>query len=119
MRYHFFVHHEWILQNLGKEAVRTNMHTTVRVGNVEKKNHFTWVQDFIHNDFLVFHFQIAMDGGSPLACKKGENHYELGGLVTFGTSCSHDQSPSLFTNVSKHIKWIKENYDIMKRKRTE
>ena len=78
-----------------------------------------WFQDFIHNDFLVFHFQIAMDGGSPLACKKGENHYELGGLVTFGTSCSHDQSPSLFTNVSKHIKWIKENYDIMKRKRTE
>merc|ERR550532_1709165 len=62
---------------------------------------------------------IAMDGGSPLACKKGENHYELGGLVTFGTSCSHDQSPSLFTNVSKHIKWIKENYEIMKRKRTE
>jgi len=62
---------------------------------------------------------IAMDGGSPLACKKDENHYELGGLVTFGTSCSHDQSPSLFTNVSKHIKWIKENYEIMKRKRTE
>ena len=29
MRYHFFVHHEWFLQNLGKEAVRTNMHTTV------------------------------------------------------------------------------------------
>ena len=30
MRYHFFVHHELFLQNLGKEAVRTNMHTTVR-----------------------------------------------------------------------------------------
>ena len=29
MRYHFFVHHEWFLQNLEKEAVRTNMHTTV------------------------------------------------------------------------------------------
>ena len=29
MRYHFFVHHEWFLQNLGKKAVRTNMHTTV------------------------------------------------------------------------------------------
>ena len=70
-------------------------------------------------NLTFFYFQIAMDGGSPLACKKGENHYELGGLVTFGTSCSHDQSPSLFTNVSKHIKWIKENYDIMKRKRTE
>jgi len=62
---------------------------------------------------------IAMDGGSPLACKKDENHYELGGLVTFGTSCSHDQSPSLFTNVSKHIKWIKDNYEIMKKKRSE
>ena len=32
MRYHFFVHHEWFLQNLGKEAVRTNMHTTVVTG---------------------------------------------------------------------------------------
>lgn len=62
---------------------------------------------------------IAMDGGSPLACKKDENHYELGGLVTFGTSCSHDQSPSLFTNVSKHIKWIKDNYEVMKKKRSE
>jgi len=62
---------------------------------------------------------IAMDGGSPLACKRDENHYELGGLVTFGTSCSHDQSPSLFTNVSKHIKWIKRNYEIMKKKRTD
>ena len=29
MRYHLFLHYEWLLQNLGKEAVRTNMHTTV------------------------------------------------------------------------------------------
>ena len=29
MRYHFFLHYGWFLQNLGKEAVRTNMHTTV------------------------------------------------------------------------------------------
>ena len=28
MRY-FFLHYGWFLQNLGKEAVRTNMHTTV------------------------------------------------------------------------------------------
>ena len=29
MRCHFFLHYGWFLQNLGKEAVRTNMHTTV------------------------------------------------------------------------------------------
>ena len=55
-----------------------------------------------------------MDGGSPLACQKDKDHYELAGLVTFGTSCSQDQNPSLFTNVSKHTKWIKENYATMK-----
>ena len=29
MRYHFFMHYGWFFQNLGKEAVRTFMHTTV------------------------------------------------------------------------------------------
>ena len=29
MRYHLFLHHGWLLQNLGKDFVRTNMHTTV------------------------------------------------------------------------------------------
>ena len=29
MRYHLFLHYGWFLQNLGKETVRTNMHTTV------------------------------------------------------------------------------------------
>ena len=29
MRYHFFLHNGWFFQNLGKEAVRTFMHTTV------------------------------------------------------------------------------------------
>ena len=29
MKYHFFLHYGWFLQNLGKEAVRTFMHTTV------------------------------------------------------------------------------------------
>ena len=28
MMYHFFLHYGWILRNLRKEAVRTNMHTT-------------------------------------------------------------------------------------------
>jgi len=29
MRYHFFLHYGWFFQNLGKEDVRTFMHTTV------------------------------------------------------------------------------------------
>ena len=29
MRYHLFLHYGWFFQNLGKEAVRTFMHTTV------------------------------------------------------------------------------------------
>ena len=29
MRYHFFLHYGWFFKNLGKEAVRTFMHTTV------------------------------------------------------------------------------------------
>ena len=30
MRYHFFLYYEWFLQNLRKDFIRTNMHTTVR-----------------------------------------------------------------------------------------
>ena len=29
MRYHLFLHYVWFLQNLGKDFIRTNMHTTV------------------------------------------------------------------------------------------
>ena len=29
MRYHLFLHYGWFLQNLGKDHIRTNMHTTV------------------------------------------------------------------------------------------
>ena len=29
MWYHFFLHYGWFLRNLGKEALRNNMHTTV------------------------------------------------------------------------------------------
>jgi hypothetical protein len=29
MRYHLFLHYGWFLQNLGKNFIRSNMHTTV------------------------------------------------------------------------------------------
>ena len=31
MRYHLFLHYGWFLQNLGKDFIQTNMHTTVYV----------------------------------------------------------------------------------------
>jgi hypothetical protein len=31
MRYHLFLQYEWFLQNLGKDFIPTNMHTTVLV----------------------------------------------------------------------------------------
>ena len=30
MRYHLFLHYGWFLQNLGKDFIQTNMHTTVQ-----------------------------------------------------------------------------------------
>jgi hypothetical protein len=30
MRYHFFLYYGWFLQNLRKDFIRTNMHTTVQ-----------------------------------------------------------------------------------------
>ena len=32
MRYHLFLHYGWFLQNLEKDFIRTNMHTTVHLG---------------------------------------------------------------------------------------
>ena len=31
MRYHLFLHYGWFLQNIEKDFIRTNMHTTVGV----------------------------------------------------------------------------------------
>ena len=42
MRYHLFLHYGWFLQNLGKDFIRTNMHTTV---HGFKKVHSTSVDD--------------------------------------------------------------------------
>ena len=36
MRYHLFLHYGWFLQNLGKDFIRTNMHTTVSAPPIPK-----------------------------------------------------------------------------------
>ena len=37
MRYHFFLYYEWFLENLRKDFIRTNMHTTVGAKLVQGK----------------------------------------------------------------------------------
>ena len=37
MRYHSFLHYGWFLQNLGKDFIPTNMHTTVSRGKLFKQ----------------------------------------------------------------------------------
>ena len=41
MRYHLFLHYGWFLQNLGKDFIRTNMHTSVVRGSSNQHSHGT------------------------------------------------------------------------------
>ena len=49
MRYHLFLQYGWFLQNLGKDFIRTNMHTTVSILFF----HFLYLQRNIHG-WIVF-----------------------------------------------------------------
>ena len=40
MRYHLFLHYGWFLQNLGKDFIPSNMHTTVHKSLFNKANEF-------------------------------------------------------------------------------
>jgi len=52
---------------------------------------------------------VAMDGGSPLACESDGHHY-LAGMVTFGTACGKDSTPSVFVRVAEYVEWILRSY---------
>ena len=69
MSYHFFVHHEWFLQNLGKEAVRTNMHTTVASRRKRFLSRYRWV--------FTLSIQL-LDAPKTLAIRRAENGAILG-----------------------------------------
>ena len=45
MRYHLFLHYGWFLQNLGKDFIRTNMHTTVRQHGCSGCLHLQFLRD--------------------------------------------------------------------------
>ena len=40
IRYHFFLHYGWFLQNLGKGFIRTNMHMTVATEFLSLKSYY-------------------------------------------------------------------------------
>ena len=56
-RYHFFLHYGWFLQNLGKNFIRTNMHTTVKL---EKKS----IWKSVLNTYLYHKLPLKIDSGS-------------------------------------------------------
>ena len=49
MRYNFFLHYGWFFQNLGKEAVRTFMHTTVHAMGLHVFKLITWYYYVLEN----------------------------------------------------------------------
>ena len=71
MRCHFFLHYAWFLQNLGKETVRTNMHTTVK----RSKREFCQFSKLRNAFLFVWQFLwFKRYGCAP--------HQELGSLLT-------------------------------------
>ncbi|XP_068935042.1 chymotrypsin-like elastase family member 2A [Petaurus breviceps papuanus] len=48
------------------------------------------------------------DSGGPLNCQADDGHYEVHGIVSFGSSlgCNYPRKPSVFTRVSDYIDWI-------------
>ncbi|XP_068935043.1 chymotrypsin-like elastase family member 2A [Petaurus breviceps papuanus] len=48
------------------------------------------------------------DSGGPLNCQADDGHYEVHGIVSFGSSlgCNYPRKPTVFTRVSDYIDWI-------------
>ena len=69
MRYHLFLHYKWFLQNLGKDFIWTNMHTTVTP------------PPFYPQSFCYFHVKLLVVKGrwrinrffEPLHCPTKKN----------------------------------------------
>ena len=52
MKYHLFLYYEWFLQNLEKDFIRTNMHTTVmQFSLLNLRNHEIGLEG---KDVLIF-----------------------------------------------------------------
>ena len=51
MRYHLFLQYGWFLQNLGKDFIRTNMHTTVIIWRKVFRQH---LDDFLFWNVIWF-----------------------------------------------------------------
>ena len=131
MRYHLFLQYEWFLQNLGKEAVRTNMHTTVTLFRdpwmiqwlgrkfewdffsiYPEKSRQNWEK--LNGDhstssicFFVGEDSCNGDSGGPLVAKRN-GIYFLEGIHSFGTKKCGQGYPSIFTSIKYYMPWIIE-----------
>jgi hypothetical protein len=47
MRYHLFLQYGWFLQNLGKDFIPTNMHTTV-IMEIKKKTYIPYLFRYMY-----------------------------------------------------------------------
>uniref|UniRef100_A0A5F8GR88 pancreatic elastase II n=1 Tax=Monodelphis domestica TaxID=13616 RepID=A0A5F8GR88_MONDO len=50
------------------------------------------------------------DSGGPLNCQAADGHWEVHGIVSFGSSlgCNYYRKPSVFTRVSNYNAWINQ-----------
>ena len=85
MRYHLFLHYGWFFQNLGKETVRTFMHTTVGPSPTKKEE----CKIFTYKTFLLISwFKGTCD--REIVDDKAEKCVGVEGslfLLTFKSSC--------------------------------
>ena len=65
MRYHFFLHYGWFPQNLGKDFIRTNMHTTVTSAEAETEYFFT--QDFFQGSAVQASAKVEKKGKQKIS----------------------------------------------------
>ena len=61
MRYHFFLHYGWFLQNLGKDFIRTNMHTTVCTAAYDNFWRLTGFSVLFLRSFSSIFFDLIID----------------------------------------------------------
>jgi hypothetical protein len=64
----------------------------------------TFVRYFLFFNLSVVEFlRFKGDNGGPLVCDNS-----LAGIISFGYGCSYKNYPSVYTEVSKYLKWIED-----------
>ena len=63
---------------------------------------------FGENYNLYFDSNFQGDSGGPLACHTiGQNQWKLFGITSWAHGCAQAWKPTVFTNVTHYLQWIK------------